>query len=210
MVKDGGTSRPAGPGQGRRTAKAGAATWPAGVEVRGRVVDHRGAAVAGADVLLLGSEQLTVYADPASAGREGSLQHLHATGRAGPCRQDRRPGAILLRRPGSPADRIAVVSEQMLLWEVTRKEVPDANDLVITLPEPGELTIHAEIPEKPAKQEFWIVGRLPSRVDWESDSIFYRGITVPNPGERVVQPLPPGPVRHRTDQFHVPGSSKQP
>ena len=52
-----------------RPAQAGVAepaldSWPPGVTVSGRVLNHRGEAVAGADVLLLGSEQLTVWADP--------------------------------------------------------------------------------------------------------------------------------------------------
>jgi len=79
----------------------------------------------------------------------------------------------------------------MLLWEVARKEVTDANDLVVTLPQPVGLTVRAEIPEKTGKQEFWAVGRLLNRVDWESDSLFYREILVPNPGERAVPALPP-------------------
>lgn len=172
-------------------AKGEPQTWPAGVEVRGRVVDHRGAAVAGADVLLLGGETLTVYADPGP--REGTVRYSISTRPAEPpptVKTDGR-GRFSLRRPTSPADRIAVVSETMLLWEVTRKDVPDAKEIVITLPEPGELRIRAEIPEKPGKQEYWIVGRPTHRLDWESDSLFYRGIQVPNPGERVVRPLPP-------------------
>ncbi len=73
-----------------------------------------------------------------------------------------------------------------------RKDFSEPSDIVITLPEPGELKLHAEIPGKPAKLEFWVAARPSSRVDWESDSVFYRGIDVPNPGERVVAPLPPG------------------
>ena len=172
-------------------AKAGPETWPADTLVRGRVVDHRGAAVAGADVLLLGSETLTVYVNPGP--REGTVRYSISTRPAGPPPSVKTDGQgrFSLRRPASPADRIAVVSESMLLWEVTSKEVPDANDFVIALPEPGELSIRAEVPEKQGKQEYWIVGRPTSRVDWESDSVFYRGIEVPNPGERVVRPLPP-------------------
>ena len=70
-------------------------TWPVGVEVRGRVVDHRGNVVAGADVLLLGGERVTVYADPGP--REGSVRHSISTDPAAtPVRQDRRSGAVLV------------------------------------------------------------------------------------------------------------------
>ena len=76
-------------------AKIGPESWPAGIMVSGRVVDHRGAAVAGADVLLLGSEQLTVWADPGP--REGQVRYNLSTqpGRPDRVRQDRRSGSIL-------------------------------------------------------------------------------------------------------------------
>ena len=68
LVGDGHDARPAS-----QPAVAGVAgpeldSWPPGVTVSGRVLNHRGDAVAGADVLLLGSEQLTVWADPGSRG----------------------------------------------------------------------------------------------------------------------------------------------
>ena len=67
-------------------------------------------------------------------------------------------------------------------------------------------SIHADIPEKPAKQEFWIVGRMPDRVDWKSDSILYRHIQVPNPGETTLQPLPPGQYAIERINFSPQGS----
>lgn len=166
-------------------------SWPAGVEVSGRVLDHRGVAVAGADVLLLGDEQLTVYASPGV--REGQVRYSTATQPAGisPSVKTDSKGRFSLRRPGSSANRIAVVAESMLLWEVTRKEVNDSNALVITLPEPIALTIQATIPQKPSKQEFWLTARPLTRPDWESDSLVYRQLQVPNPGELIIKPLPP-------------------
>ncbi len=82
-------------------------------------------------------------------------------------------------------------ASSMLLWEVTRKEVPDANDVAITLPEPGDIDDPRRDPGEAG--EAGILDRRPAadRVDWESDSVFYRQIEVPNPGERVVRPLPP-------------------
>ena len=94
----------------------------------------------------------------------------------------------------------------MLLWTATRKQFGGNPNGDITLPEPVALTIHADIPEKPAKQEFWIVGRMPDRVDWKSDSILYRHIQVPNPGETTLQPLPPGQYAIERINFSPQGS----
>lgn len=194
----GATAAPKTPGVQSGVVKAAAATkpdaeaWPPDTEVKGRVVDHRGVPVAHAEVVLLGNEKLTVYLMPGP--REGMVQYSLSTQQLPerpPSVKTDREGRFALRRPKTPANRIAVVSEAMPLWEVTRKEVADPNELVITLPEPVELTIQADIPGKAAKQEFWVAGRLLNRVDWESDSLYYRQIEVPNPGTRVVRSLPP-------------------
>ena len=130
-----------------------------------------------AEVFLLSGERITVYADPGP--REGSVRYSVSTGPpAGPppsVKTDAQ-GRFSVIRPGSSADRIAVVCRRMLLWEVTRADVGDAAEVLITLPEPIELRIQTDIPNKPAKQEYWVVGRPTQRVDWESDSIYYRGM----------------------------------
>ena len=135
------------------------------MEVKGRVVDHQGNAVAGADVLLLGTEQLTVYMN-AGPGNSGAriTPTTQPPGKSASTKTDNK-GRFSLRRKNSPADRIAVVCEQMPLWERTREQLPDVNQIVISLPEPCTLTLLADIPEKPAKQEFWVVGRMLDRVD---------------------------------------------
>ena len=122
-------------------------------------MDHKGAAVAGADVLLLGSEQVTVWANPGPQAGKVTYNFSTRPSDATASAKTDSQGRFSLRRPGSPADRIAVACERMLLWEVTRKKAGDAKNLLITLPEPGALLIRSDIPEKPAKQEFWIAGR---------------------------------------------------
>jgi RNA polymerase sigma factor (sigma-70 family) len=195
---------PAAPGA-LAQQKAEPKVWPAGVEVRGRVVDHRGAPVTDADVLLLGAEQLIVHASPGP--EEGHVRRnlsilpsdgdgvvrrssSQPAGDAATAKTDAR-GEFSVKRAGSPADRIAVVSDRLLLWEVTRKELPKETNFTITLPEPCSLTLHAEIPDKPAKQEFWVVARPGERTDWQSDCLYYRELQVPNPGNRIVNQLPP-------------------
>jgi RNA polymerase sigma factor (sigma-70 family) len=206
LVGDGHHARPASQPAGAGAAEPELDSWPPGVTVSGRLLDHRGEAVAGADVLLLGSEQLTVWADPGQ--EEGQVRYNLSTRPADPTaavKTDGR-GRFSLRRPGSSADRIVVVCEQMLLWEVTRNEVLDDTDVEIRLPEPVALAIHCDIPEKSANQEFWIVGRMSDRVDRKSDSILYRDIKVPNPGEKILQPLPPGQYAIERINFTPQGS----
>ncbi len=165
-------------------------TWPVNTLVRGKVVDHRGTPVSGADVVLLGEEQLTVYANPGP--RPDTVRYsMSLQANSVPTVKTDSQGRFSFKRVTTPANRIAVVCESMLLWEVTRKQAGSTSLVLITLPEPGELLLRADIPEKPDKLEYWIVGRPGSRVDWESDCVFYRGIEVPNPGQRVVKPLPP-------------------
>ncbi len=137
------------------------------------------------------TEQLTVYARPGvREGRSGTAQPRNPPGAS--FRQDRQQGPVLLRRPGSSANRLAVVAESMLLWEVTRKEVNDPNDLVITLPEPISMTIEATIPPEGVETRI-LVDRTPPSTGRtrESDSLVYRQLQVPNPGELVIKPLPP-------------------
>lgn len=166
--------------------------WPAGIEVNGRVVDHRGEAVVGAEVMLLGTERLTVFARPGPT--EGEFLYSLSTNPAVPVHSVKTDDEGWFRLPPatSPTNRVAVVSKHMLLWEVPRKQITTTTNLLITLPQPTALTIHAELPDKPAKAEYFITGRMLERADWESDSVFLREIEMPNPGERVIEPLPPG------------------
>lgn len=165
--------------------------WEPGATVTGRVVDQNGNPVVGADVLLLGGERLTVHAEPEPDGDGVRLMpSLRPPGNSSAKTDEN--GAFTVHREGSSTDRIAIVWDRMMFWEVTRKQLPRADNLLVALPKPCPLTIHADIPGKPAKQDFWVVGRVGDRLDWESDCLYYRHISVPNPGKRTIAALPPG------------------
>ncbi|QDV35085.1 sigma-70 family RNA polymerase sigma factor [Tautonia plasticadhaerens] len=169
--------------------------WPAGVEVRGRVIDHRDRPVRDAEVFLLGEETLTVFAIPEAEGegfstswmRRPELPEGPATASA--TTDDR--GAFSLRRPGSEADRIAVIADEVLLWTVPRSALPRSGDVEVRLPEPGSIEIRCDVPGKPDTQDFQVVSRTFDGVDWESDVLYLRDVGVDNPGRKVVEHLPP-------------------
>ena len=77
LAGDGHDARPASQPAVASVAEPELDSWPPGVTVSGRVLNHRGEAVAGADVLLLGSEQLTVWADPGP--EEGQVRYNLST-----------------------------------------------------------------------------------------------------------------------------------
>ena len=161
------------------------------VRLQGRVLDHLGKPVAGADVLLLAGEKLTVYATPGHPNPQVRLSWATEPANAPPSVKTDEQGRFTLRRPGTAANRVAVVSERILLWEVPLDRIPDVDAAAIKLPEPGAIRIRCDIPRQPAKQEFQVFLRTFDGDDWEPDIIYLRGVEVPNPGEAVIDALPP-------------------
>ena len=159
--------------------------------MQGRVLDHLGKPVAGADVLLLAGEKLTVYATPGHPNPQVRLSWATEPANPPPSVKTDEQGRFTLRRPGSAANRVAVVSERILLWEVPLDRIPDADAAAIKLPEPGAIRIRCDIPRQPAKQEFQVFLRTFDGDDWEPDLVYLRGVEVPNPGEAVIDALPP-------------------
>jgi hypothetical protein len=102
-------------------------------------------------------------------------------------------GQFRVRTGDESANRIAVISRDLLLWVVPRKAFASADDVTITLPKPGSLTVHVDLPGKPAKQELYIELRTFDGVDWEPDLVAFQGsyFAVDNPGKRTYPNLPP-------------------
>ena len=76
---------------------------------------------------------------------------------------------------------------EVRLWVVPRKAFASADDVTITLPKPGSLTVHVDLPGKPAKQDMYIELRTFDGVDWEPDLVTFQGanFAVDNPGKRT-------------------------
>jgi beta-lactamase regulating signal transducer with metallopeptidase domain len=183
-------------------------TWPLDAELTGKVVDDKGEPVADAVVVPLGPEKLILDPIPNPDKTDLRLSWSVTPGRAkdAPPRKPGDPpvqelanpastktdkaGHFSIRRSGTPANRIAVISQKVLLWVASREQLGDSKDLTIKLPEPGSLTIHCDIPDKPKKLDFWLKLRTFDGVDWDPD-IIYLSQTAANPGKKLVQGLPP-------------------
>ncbi len=161
-----------------------ASTWPEGAIVTGRIVDHRGAAVANAEVLLLGAERIQVAADRTwFVSRRGKEQPPSV-------RTDAR-GEFSVARKKGPADRIVVIAPALLFWSVPRKSLAAEGPVEVKLPPPGRIAIRCTLPGKAAKQPVSIELQGAER---ESDSFFFHPEfhSVANPGETAFKHLPPG------------------
>jgi len=169
---------------------AGPATmvWPEGATVSGRVLDHRGAPVENAEVLLLGPERIIVDAD-----RRNWFVPERESPKPPSTRSDRN-GAFKITRERGTADRLAVIAQDPLFWVVSRSRLQQADNVELKLPAAGTLAVHCDLPNKPSKMPVIIELTSFDGVTWHSDSLRFHmsSYSLANPGERVFEHLPPG------------------
>lgn len=172
--------------EGNKPGKPEELTWAEGATVKGRVVDHAGAAVADAEVLLLGAERVGVEANRTwfVVGGGKDLPKPPSV------RTDAKGEFSIAREKGS-ADRIVVIAKAPLFWSVPRKSLNAGGRVEVKLPPPGSLAIRCALPGKAAEQPVMIQLQDAGR---ESDFLRFHCSTysAPNPGEKVFDQLPPG------------------
>ena len=163
--------------------------WPAGTRIHGRVVDHQNRPCPDAEVLLLGNEHIIVDADR----RKWFVIERDRRGEALPSAKTDEQGDFTLSTGANSANRIAVISSELLLWVVSRKALTKPDDVLIQLPKPGRLVVHIDLPEKPRKLPVYIELRTFDDADWEPDRLRFHMSTfsVDNPGQRAFENLPP-------------------
>jgi hypothetical protein len=163
--------------------------WPAGARVGGRVVGHDGRPCANAEVLLLGSQHIIVDAER----RKWFIVERDQRGEPVPTATTDEHGEFVLHSRDESANRIAVISPEVLLWVASRKDLGRADDVVIKLPQPGRLAVKVDLPEKPKKLPIHIELRTFDDVDWTPDRLRFHmaNFKVDNPGETVFKSLPP-------------------
>jgi len=162
--------------------------WPKGATVAGRVLDHRGAPVANAEVLLLGTERVIVDAD---------RRNWFVPDRQSPSPPSTRTdndGAFTITRKQGTADRLGVIADNPLFWVVSRKSLAQGDNVELKLPAAGSLAIHCDLPGKPPKLPVMIELKTFDGASWNTDSLRFHMSTfsLDNPGERLFEHLPPG------------------
>jgi hypothetical protein len=172
------------PSRGTKSNAPDEPVWPTFSHVSGRVIDPEGKPCVGAQVVLVGKERIFVLPD------SGQWHVLGNTAKRLPQATTDEEGRFTLRTGDTPANRIAVISREVRLWVVPRKAFASADDVTITLPKPGSLTVHVDLPGKPAKQDMYIELRTFDGVDWEPDLVS-ANFAVDNPGKRTYSELPP-------------------
>jgi thiol-disulfide isomerase/thioredoxin len=162
--------------------------WPEGATVSGRVLDHRGAPVENAEVLLLGQERIIVDAD-----RRNWFVPERESPRPPSTRSDRN-GAFKITRERGTADRLAVIAQDPLFWVVSRNRLQQADNVELKLPAAGTIAVQCDLPNKPSKMPVIIELTSFDGVTWHSDSLRFHmsSYSLVNPGEKVFEHLSPG------------------
>ncbi len=170
------------------TAPAATSDWPEGATVTGRVVDHRGAPVANAEVLLLGKERVIVDAE-----RRNWFVPGQQSPRPASTRTDKN-GAFTITRKQGTADRLGVIADDPLFWVVPRKSLAQGDKVELKLPAAGSLAVRCDLPGKPPKLPVMIELKTFDGVTWNTDTLrFHMGtFSLDNPGEKLFEHLPSG------------------
>ena len=174
--------------------------WPEGTTVEGRVLDHLGAPVVYAEVLLLGKERIVVEADRRDSRR--NWFSIEKQQEEPPSTRTGKNGEFTITRKMGDADRLAVIAEDPLFWVVSRSSLKQDSSIDIKLPESGTLAVHCDLPGKSPKQPVMIELRSFDGIVWNTDFLRFHSSTflLDNPGDTVFKHLPPGHYSVQRDQ----------
>ncbi len=167
---------------------ASTSDWLEGMTVRGRVVDHRGAPVANAEVLLLGTERVIVDAD-----RRTWFVPERQSPRPPSTRTDQE-GAFAIARKLGTANRLGIIADDPLFWVVSRESLAQGDHVEVRLPAAGSLAVGCDLPSKPAKLPVMIELKTFKGASGITDSLRFHmsSFSLENPGETSFEHLPPG------------------
>jgi hypothetical protein len=148
-----------------------------GGEIRGRVVDHKGAPVSGASVFLAGNQQLElVNGEP--EGFTGSRARTDKDGR------------FALTGAGAERASVVVSSKALHAW---RAEGPEAGkEVTIKLPEPARLVLRYDIEGDEAQGHFRLELKTWDMPGWKGTGRSVQEPVAANKGEVVVPNAAPG------------------
>ena len=160
-----------------------------GQEVRGRVVDHTGKAVAGAAVFLCGPRPVRLLNGKAEAF-PGSTAKTDADGR------------FVLTGAGREATHVVVSAERFCIWAVKIADL--GRQLAIRLPEPATVVLRYDIPDADAEGRFTLwTWNNPNLLGAISHS--EQQMNVVKGGEIVLENVTPGDYKVRREPKLQPG-----
>lgn len=162
--------------------------WAEGATVIGRVVDHQGVAVANANVLMAGKENIIVKADTRTWSRSQEAKDLPAT----PSTRTNQQGEFRIRREEGTANRLLIIANDPLLWAVYRKDLDRDSELEIRLPPPGSLSIQCDLPVKQQKLSVRMSLESFAGTARRTDTLDFHDTPLKNPGKVLFEHLCPG------------------
>ena len=188
------------------TKKIERRVWPEGATVKGRIVDHHGSPVANAEVLLLGDERVIVDAPSSKQRNQSSWFLLDRTKQPPASTRTNANGEFSLQRKAGAADRLAIIADDPLFWEVACRDLPQNGDLQITLPRSGSLSLVADLPAKPGgqnEQAAEIDLRTFDGVNWTPDlfRFHFGSFPLPTNGDNLFEHLPPAQFQRRAGRI---------
>jgi len=149
-----------------------------GEAIRGRVVDHKGAAVAKADVFLVAHQTLTVT-DDAAVRFAGSRTRTDKDGR------------FTLTGAGSGPASLVVSAKTLHVW---RTAAPAAGrDVTVKLPAPARLVLRYDIPGDLPEATFRLELKTWDMPGWKSVVGSVQNPVAANQGEVILENVAPGP-----------------
>ena len=147
-------------------------------EIRGRVVDHTGAPVAGAKVFLGGHGSFEMT--------NGELERFD-----GPKTVTDADGRFLVHGAKGKATRVIVSAPSLQLWNAPLPQ--EGESATIRLPQPARLVLKYDIEGDVPEVQGHVHMKTWEMADWKGVVEFRPEPTVPNGGQVVLDGLPPGP-----------------
>ncbi|MHC4399204.1 MAG: carboxypeptidase regulatory-like domain-containing protein [Planctomycetota bacterium] len=148
-----------------------------GPEIRGRVLDHAGAPVAGAKVFLGGAQSVRLA--------DGEVEHF-----SGSQAETDEQGRFAIRGAGEGTRGIVISAPKLHVWKAPLPQ--PGQEATIKLPEPASLTIHYDVEGGEDEAEFRLELKTWELEDWRGVAGSVQKRYVPNRGKVVMRNLAPG------------------
>jgi beta-lactamase regulating signal transducer with metallopeptidase domain/protocatechuate 3,4-dioxygenase beta subunit len=150
-----------------------------GEAILGRVIDHAGKPVAGAEVFLGGPDRHAEIVDGKTEGFGGTRETTDADGRF-----------VIHGAAAGEANRLVLLAPGLHVWTVPVLEL--RKELIVKLPEPATVVIRYDIPGDVPEGRFRLELKTWDMPDWKGIVSSVQNPTAKNQGEVVLRNMTPG------------------